>query len=162
MATHTVASPHAHHEAHAHDALRGLVPIGRVLFATIFVLSAFGHFSANAVAYAASAGTPFANIVVPAAGVLALVGGLSIMLGLKARWGAALLVLFLVPVTLIMHRFWSETDAMQAMVARAMFLKNVSMLGGALLLMYFGAGPISVDESIESKRIAKREARMAR
>src|SRR5262245_369041 len=86
-------------------ALRYLAPIGRFLFAMIFVLSSLGHFSQNTIAYAAAHGVPMAGILVPLSGLLALVGGLSVIVGLKARVGAALLVLFLVPVTLTMHRF---------------------------------------------------------
>jgi putative oxidoreductase len=125
--------------------LQWLVPIGRVLFALVFVLAALGNFSAGTAAYAASHGVPMAGILVPLAGVIALVGGLSVALGFEARYGAALLVIFLVPVTLMMHRFWGIADPQLAMVQRVMFLKNLSMLGGALLLVYFGAGPFSID-----------------
>jgi putative oxidoreductase len=54
-------------------------------------------------------------------------------------------VLFLVPVTLMMHRFWATTDPMMASIQQVMFMKNLSMLGGALLLTHFGAGPLSFD-----------------
>ena len=59
--------------------------------------------------------------------------------------GMALLVLFLVPVTLMMHGFWAVTDPAAQSVQQIMFMKNVSMLGGALLIAYFGAGPVSLD-----------------
>jgi putative oxidoreductase len=77
--------------------------------------------------------------------VIALAGGLSIVLGYHARIGGWLLVLFLVPVTLMMHKFWAATDPQMAQMQQAMFLKNVSMLGGALLIAHFGAGPLSLD-----------------
>jgi uncharacterized membrane protein YphA (DoxX/SURF4 family) len=51
-----------------------------------------------------------------------------------AHAGAWLLVLFLLPVTLMMHNFWASKDPMMAQIQTAMFLKNVSMLGGALLI----------------------------
>jgi putative oxidoreductase len=86
-----------------------------------------------------------ASLLVPASGVLALLGGLSVLIGWKARFGALLLMLFLIPVTLMMHRFWGLDDPQAAMLQRIMFMKNVSMLGGALILAYFGAGPISID-----------------
>jgi putative oxidoreductase len=88
---------------------------------------------------------PMAKLLVPASGSLALVGGLSILLGYKAKIGAWLLVLFLVPVTLLMHNFWTVKDPMMAQMQMAMFLKNVTMLGGALLISQFGAGRLSVD-----------------
>jgi putative oxidoreductase len=88
---------------------------------------------------------PFASILVPVSGVLSLVGGLSVLLGFKARIGALLLLLFLVPVTLAMHNFWAVTDPMMRGVQLALFMKNVSMLGAALLIAHFGAGPVSLD-----------------
>src|SRR5262249_40129373 len=95
--------------------------------------------------YAASQGVPLAPLAVPLSGVLCLVGGASVLLGYKARFGAALLALFLIPVTLMMHRFWAIPDPAAAQIQQIMFMKNVAMLGGAFLIMYFGAGPISFD-----------------
>ena len=84
--------------------------------------------------------SPLASIGVPLAGVIALVGGLSILLGYRAKIGAWLIVLFLVLVTPMMHKFWGVADPNMAQVQMIMFLKNVSMLGGALLITQFGAG----------------------
>jgi len=123
-----------------------LAAVGRVLFATIFVRGSFDHFSRPTIAYMSQQGVPFAPILVPAAGILALLGGLSLLAGYRARLGAALLVLFLVPVTLIMHRFWEPQDPLWAQVQFTMFLKNLGLLGGALLVMRVGAGPFSLDE----------------
>jgi putative oxidoreductase len=122
-----------------------IVPLGRSLFALIFVLSGLNHFSQQAIGYAAAQGVPLASLLVPLSGILALAGGLSILLGYRARLGAWLIVLFLVPVTLTMHPFWAVKDPMMAQVNQIMFLKNLSMLGGALLIAYFGAGPLSLD-----------------
>ena len=78
-------------------------------------------------------------------GLLALAGALSILLGYRAKIGAWLLVLFLVPVTLAMHNFWAVHDPMMMQIQMGMFMKNVSILGGALLIAHFGAGPLSLD-----------------
>ena len=122
-----------------------VVLAGRLLFSFIFLLAASGNFSHQTIAYAAAQGVPLASIAVPISGALALVGGLSILLGYRARIGAWLLVLFLVPVTPMMHNFWVVKDPMIAQIQMIMFLKNVSMLGGALLITQFGAGPWSLD-----------------
>jgi putative oxidoreductase len=118
--------------------------IGRILFSLIFVMSGLNHFSAQTIGYASSQGVPMANILVPISGVLAILGGLSIILGLKTRIGAVLIVLFLVPVTFMMHNFWTKTDPMARQMDMIQFMKNISMLGGALILMYWGGGPLSV------------------
>jgi putative oxidoreductase len=68
-----------------------------------------------------------------------------VAIGYRARMGAWLIVLFLVPVTLTMHAFWAVHDPQMAQLQQAMFMKNLSMLGGALLVAYFGAGPLSID-----------------
>lgn len=118
--------------------------VGRILFSLIFVMSGLNHFSAQTIGYAASMGVPMANILVPISGVLAILGGLSIILGLKTRIGAVLIVLFLVPVTFMMHNFWAKTDPMARQMDMIQFMKNISMLGGALIIMYWGGGPLSV------------------
>lgn len=122
-----------------------IVPLGRVLFAAIFVLSGLSHFSSETIAYGASQGVPAAGLLVRLSGILAIAGGLSIAIGLRARLGAWLLVVFLVPVTLAMHAFWRIDDPMMAMNQQVHFMKNLAMLGGALLVAWFGAGPYSVD-----------------
>ena len=88
---------------------------------------------------------PLASIAVPLSGVVAIAGGLSILLGYRAKLGAWLIVLFLIPVTLMLHKFWLVQDPMMAQVQMILFMKNVSMLGGALLITQFGAGPFSLD-----------------
>ena len=73
-----------------------------------------------------------------------MVGGLSILLGYRARLGAWLIILFLVGVTPL-HNFWAVHDPMMAQIQMINFMKNISMLGGALLISQFGAGPLSLD-----------------
>jgi putative oxidoreductase len=126
--------------------MRSLVPVARLLFAALFLMSAPNHFKAQTIAYAAQQGVPFASILVPFSGLLAFAGGLSVLIGWHARAGAWLLVAFLVPVTLAMHAFWNVPDPMMRQIQMAFFMKNLAMLGGALLIAYWGAGPVSLDE----------------
>jgi putative oxidoreductase len=102
-------------------------------------------FSSQTIAYAASECVPLASIMVPFSGALAIVGGLSILLGYRARMGAWLIALFLVGVTPMMHKFWVVPDPMMHQLQMIMFMKNMAMLGGALLITQFGAGPWSLD-----------------
>jgi len=88
---------------------------------------------------------PLPSVLVPLSGVIAIAGGLSILLGYHAKIGAWLIVVFLVPVTVMMHNFWTVTDPMMMQMQMMMFMKNLSMLGGALLITQFGAGPFSLD-----------------
>jgi len=131
--------------------MRYLVPVGRLFYSAIFLMTALGHFSPQYIGYAAQQGVPAAGLLVPLSGVIATAGGLSVALGYQAKIGAWLLILFLVPVTLMMHNFWAVTDPMMHGIQLAMFMKNVSMLGGALLITHFGAGPLSLDARLPAR-----------
>ncbi|NEP13385.1 MAG: DoxX family protein [Symploca sp. SIO1A3] len=89
-------------------------------------------------------GIPMAltGLLLAAAIIFELVGGLSVLLGYKTRWGAILLILFLVPTTLIFH---NPVDPKE-MIA---FLKNLGLIGGLLMVNYAGAGSISLDARTE-------------
>jgi putative oxidoreductase len=127
--------------------MKYLVLLGRLFYSAIFVMAGPAHFTQGDIGYGASHGVPMASIVVPLSGVIAILGGLSIITGYKARYGAWLLVLFLVPVTVMMHNFWAITDPMAKTMQQIMFMKNLSMLGAAMLITHFGSGPLSVDNN---------------
>lgn len=124
--------------------MRALVPLGRALFALIFLTAVIGHFSSATISYAAAHGVPLATLVVPLTGLLALAGGAMVLLGYRARFGAFLLTVFLVPVTLVMHPFWAAAPELAA-IERAMFMKNLGLIGTCCLIMYWGSGPYSLD-----------------
>jgi putative oxidoreductase len=136
--------------------MRYAVLAGRQLFSIVFIIASAGHFSPEAIESAARHGVPLPDLFVPASGVIALIGGLSVLLGFQTRIGAWLLVIFLVPVTVMMHSFWTSSDPLMHQIERAMFLKNVTMLGGALVISYFGAGPLSLDALLH--RVGSRPA----
>jgi putative oxidoreductase len=121
-----------------------VVFIGRLLFVLIFLMSGFTHFAKQTIGFAASQGVPMASVLVPLSGIIALIGGLSILLGYRARLGAWLVAIFLIGVT-PMHKFWGISDPMMQQMQMVMFMKNLTMLGGALLITQFGSGPWSLD-----------------
>lgn len=120
--------------------------LGRILFSLLFLMSSFGHFGADSIGYAAAKGVPAANILVPITGIMELFGALTIISGFKAKWGAWTLVAFLLPVTFVMHNFWTIEDPMAKQMDMVSFMKNISLTGAALLIAYFGPGPVSVDK----------------
>jgi putative oxidoreductase len=122
-----------------------VVFVGRVFLVLLFLISAPSYFSAQGIKYAASQGVPLASLAVPLSGLIALAGSLSIVLGYRAKLGAWLIVLFLIPVTFTMHKFWAVTDPTMANMQMINFMKNVEIIGGALLLSQFGAGSWSLD-----------------
>ena len=125
--------------------------IGRILFSLMFIMSGMGHLTntTGMAMYAGSMGVPGPTLLVIISGIMIVVGGFSVLLGYKVKIGAILLVVFLIPTTFIMHPFWAIEDPMQSQVQMAMFFKNLSMLGGALLFYYFGTGPLSLEEQTQ-------------
>jgi putative oxidoreductase len=91
-------------------------------------------------------GVPAASVLVPLSGIIALLGGLSILLGYKAKIGAWLLVIFLVPTAFMMHKFWAAEDGFASMMQHYCFMKNMSLLGASLMIAYFGSGPLSLSK----------------
>lgn len=145
VALHPVA-----HEARAMDTkrvTRALVPLGRLSFCALFIMSAVLHFMAPTIEYARSQGVPSPQLLVPLSSAIALAGALSVLFGYRARIGALLLLLFLVPVTLVMHDFWNITDPAMRQTQMSSFLKNLALMGGVLMFLHFGAGPFGVDAS---------------
>jgi putative oxidoreductase len=121
-----------------------VVFLGRLLFVLIFLMASFTHFSKQTIGFAASQGVPLASVLVPLSGIVALLGSLSILFGFRAKLGAWLIVIFLIGVTPL-HKFWGITDPMMQQMQMVMFMKNLAMLGGALLISQFGSGPWSLD-----------------
>ena len=86
------------------------------------------------VGYAASKGLVQPQLLVPLASLLLALAGLSIVTGLLPRIGALAVVLFLVPVTLIIHNFWAY-EGMQRMSEMHSFMGNLGLIGSALMFL---------------------------
>lgn len=87
---------------------------------------------------------PLAPTLLVVATIAELLGGLLVLTGLQVRLGALILCLFLIPTTVLFHNFWAlEGSAMELQVT--MFLKNLSIFGGGLVLLAFGKGPKKVE-----------------
>jgi putative oxidoreductase len=123
-----------------------LVLVGRVLLSLIFVLSGFSKITGwtETGAYMAAKGMPFVPFFLVIAIILELGGGLAVALGVRARWGALALMVFVIPTTLIFHNFWTLAGP-ERQLQMIMFLKNLSMLGGLLLVVAYGPGRFSLE-----------------
>jgi len=121
--------------------------VGRVLLALLFVTSGFGKLTS----FAGTAGymaakmpmlpIPLIDALLVATIAIELGGGLLIMLGWQARLAALAIVVFLIPVTVVFHNFWAVEES-QRMIQQIMFMKNLSIMGGMLLIAAFGPGPV--------------------
>jgi putative oxidoreductase len=112
-----------------------LYPVGRALTGSLFVVSGINKilgFSYVA-GWMGSMGLPFASLLLAATILLEVGGGLALVTGVQARWASLGLALFLVPVTLIFHGFWSA-GAAEFQNQLNHFLKNVAILGAMLVI----------------------------
>lgn len=137
--------------------MKTLLYLGRWLFAAIFISSGFTHFGKATIAYGMAYGIP--PWLTIAAGLMACAGGLCVATGYRAREGACLLVGFLVPVTFVMHRFWGLANPQLAQMQMMNFVKNLSMIGAALMIVYQGSSPWSGHEPsprVEVRRPTRR------
>lgn len=121
---------------------RAITVTGRLLFTLIFFMSGITHFT-DPDGYVAimPSGTPFALFWVWISGLVELAGAAMILFDRYAKLGAWLIVVFLIPVTIVVHGVAmvnAETDRMQA-IQLSFFLKGVTMTGAALLISQFGA-----------------------
>lgn len=121
--------------------------LGRIFLAAIFIILGFAKISSFAVMsdFAEANGVPFPDLAIIVAIVLELGGGLMIALGWKTKLAALALFVFLIPVTYYFHT--NFLDPMQM----TMFLKNLSIMGGMLLLAAYGPGKYSLDEMMGKK-----------
>ncbi len=123
-----------------------VVVIARVLLAAMFILAGFSKFGnlQGTAGYIASGGLPMASVLAFLVASLEVVGGLALAVGFQARIAAAALAGFTLLATFLFHNFWAM-PAEQAFVQQLMFMKNLAVVGGLLMVFSFGAGPASVD-----------------
>lgn len=129
--------------------LIGLTSVaGRVLLVGIFFMSAVGNKIPNfggVAGYMASEGVPAPQVLLAGAIAFLIVGSASIVLGYKARFGAALLLVFLMAATYFFHDFWKFDDPAERQNQTIQFMKNASLMGAMLFIIANGAGAWSFD-----------------
>ena len=128
---------------------------GRVLVGLFYILTGANHFLAlrSVSAYAASRGVPAPSIAVVVSGLLLLNADITFLLGLKPELGIVALVVFFIPVSFMMHPFWSMPgDQVQPQMIN--FIKNMALLGSALVFAAVPRPwPVSVDAKLAEKGV---------
>ena len=128
--------------------------VGRVMLATIFLMSAVGNKIPNfndVAAYIAFEGVPMPQVMLFGGIVFLIAGSLSVIAGYKAKIGAGLLLVFLVLATYFFHDFWSFEDAAEKQQQMIQFMKNLALMGAMVHLIANGPGPMSLDAKSDSK-----------
>ena len=118
--------------------------IARILFTLIFFLSGITHFtSMQSYIDLMPAAIPFRAFWVAISGVVELAGAAMILLNYRPRLGGWLIVIFLVPVTIVVHGTAMLTlpDPLMRAINVSMFLKGLAMIACALFITQFGVSP---------------------
>ncbi len=115
--------------------------IGRILFASLFIASGVGQLIdlEGSTRYAADKGVGPARPGVIVSGVAFIVGGVSVLFGIWGDLGALLLIITLLPVTFLMHKFWAERDPAARTNELSLFMKNIALIGACVVLFSFFA-----------------------
>jgi len=110
--------------------------LGRVVFSFFFIYSGFNHLTKLSMysQYAGASGVPAPTLLTAISGLMLLAGGLSILLGVQARWGAVLIAVFLVTAAFTVHKFWGIADPMQTANQMANFWKNIALAGACSMI----------------------------
>ena len=133
--------------------LKPLAPLGRFLLALIFVDAGIRKLGATAavVANMDKHGIPHADMLVWAVIALELGGGLALMVGFLARLMALLFFIYLIALVVLFHPYWTFPVGEMA-AQRIEFFGHLSMMGGMLFVVAFGAGPFSIDALLFGRR----------
>lgn len=111
--------------------------LGRIIFGGFFIYSGLHHFQQKKqlAQYASAKNVPMPEVAVTASGAMLLLGGASVLLGVKPKVGTLAIMGFLAGVSPVMHDFWKSEDATRRQNDMVHFMKNIAMLGGAMALM---------------------------
>lgn len=120
--------------------------VARVLLGLMFLIAGAGKFAglAGTAGYIASKGLPLPDLLAFATALLEVAAALMLIVGWQARWAALALAAFTVLATLLFHNYWA-LPAEEQMMQRLMFMKNLAIVGGLLMVFAFGAGLLSLD-----------------
>ncbi|MBX3413982.1 MAG: DoxX family membrane protein [Pirellulales bacterium] len=124
--------------------------LGRLCFTLIFFLSGITHFTRMGFYVAIMPESiPLREFWVIVSGVVELAGAILILLNRAPRLGGWLIVLFLVPVTIVVHGagIVQAADERMADIQTSFFLKGITMTGAALLITQLGVGGRSTHDT---------------
>jgi putative oxidoreductase len=129
--------------------------IGRIFIAVIFLYDAYDNLmfaketKRKMIEYGLTWQTDF---LFNTASFILVLGGVLVLIGYRSSFGALLLLLYYIPVTMIAHSFWNDPIAIQRIQAE-LFMKNISICGGLLMILVNGSGPISVKRLFATSRV---------
>lgn len=126
-----------------------LILIGRILLAWVFVGSAYGALSnfSGSIGYFRSLNLPIPELFTITSIVVEALISVGLILGVGTRYCAVLMFVFVLAATIAGHRYWEYPAGAQQIGQYNHFLKNISIMGGAMLIFVTGAGRLSFDRT---------------
>jgi putative oxidoreductase len=121
--------------------------VGRCLIAGLFIISGIGklqHWNDATMSMAAHGVTMIGPLLALAI-VVEIGAGFGVIIGFRTRLLALALFAFTLAVSFVMHDFWAIEDAELARAQTVLFMKNMAIAGGLLMLVGLGAGRWSYD-----------------
>ncbi len=130
-----------------------LVLLSRICICSIYLWAGWAKIAdwKGTIAYMKSKNFPWISLMLPAAIIFQIAGGLSLLLGIYCRLGALLLIIFTIPAMIKMHNFWQVDDTMRT-IEKTLFMKDIAIVGGLLAIFILGPGIFSLDALLLSSR----------
>jgi putative oxidoreductase len=120
--------------------------VARLLLVPLFLHFGWDHLTdlTRFTAIVASKGVPYPFYLAVLGAIIELFAAVAILIGFKTRYAALAMIVFILAATALAHRFWQMEDAARV-VNYLMFMKNIAICGGLLMLFAQGPGAFSVD-----------------
>jgi len=122
--------------------------VARILFVAVFVFQDAIYnkiiYASRSIQYMSNFGLPYPDVLLISTIILELLAGFMIITGWKSQLGAFLIFCFTLGATCIFHRFWTYTNPAEIQNQLNHFMKNISIMGGAMFIMVFGVGKYSL------------------
>ncbi len=129
--------------------------LGRIFISTIFLYEAYDsiyYFHMTKATMTMYGLMWRQDMLLVGAIILLVLGGLMVLIGYRSSFGAILLMLYYIPVTLIVHSFWNDPVKVQRIQA-IMFMKNIAIMGGLLMIIVNGSGRYSIKRLLATLKV---------
>jgi putative oxidoreductase len=119
---------------------------GRILLGSVFIVTGIVRLSqwSPSVDYLAGMGIPVVPVLLAVALLLQFLAALCVLTGFMARAGAIVLALLTIPATVIFHSYWTYPAGVEQQMQALLFLKNIAIFGGLMVVASLGPGPIAL------------------
>ncbi|MDH3652481.1 MAG: DoxX family protein [Saprospiraceae bacterium] len=133
--------------------------IGRILLSFIFIyegIDSMLYFNKTKDLMSTYGITFQQDILLIGSIILLMFGGISLLIGYRSSFGSVLLLLYYIPVTFIVHSFWNDAEEATRRLQSIMFMKNLAIIGGLLMVFVNGSGKYSIKTLLANTRVPRR------